>query len=128
MAAQPHVLRFMEEQNVHLQPIRLGEDQYNMRRRITTRVVPPTKEKDVRELIRSALRALFPDAFHAPDYALTPEDLARCTGAAVAQALCDSLPRKQDTKVSLLRKKGPKKCPEESNNPGSRAPSPGLNT
>ena len=72
----------------------------------------------------AALRALFPDAFHAPDYALTPEDLARCTGAAVAQALCDSLPRKQDTKVSLLRKKGPKKCPEEGNNTGSRAPSP----
>ena len=115
VAAQPHVLRYMEERNVSLQPIRLGDEQFNMRRRTTTRVVAPTKAADVQALIRDGLRALFPDAFHRPDYALTPEDLALCTGAAVAQALCDALPRKQDTKVSLLRKKGPKKCAEEGN-------------
>ena len=119
-AAQPGVLAYMEAQNVRTQPVRLGEEQFNMRRRQSTRIVAPTKARDIHEIIDKALRALLEDAGRAysPDRVLTPEELAACAPR-MADALHAALPRRKEERVSLLRRSGSTgaKKSAENNNP-----------
>ena len=116
--AEPGVLAYMEARNVRLQPVRLGDQQFSMRKRESTRIVAPTKASDVQELIRDALGHALPGGgAYQPDRVLAPEELATCA-ARLADALRDALPRRKQTRVALLRRPGPqgaKKSAENNN-------------
>lgn len=104
-AAHPDVLQYMASREVALQPIQLGGEQFNMRRRQSTRIVPPTKRADVEALIARTLSTVLPDAVD-PHAELTDDQLEKVQTQLVAE-LVAQLPRKQEVKVSLLSRRAP---------------------
>ena len=121
-AAQPAVLAYMEAQDVQVQPVRVGDEQFSMRRRHTNRVVAPTKASDIQELIHKALQTLLhKEGEYNPDRVLTPEELA-VRAPRLADALHAALPRRRQARVALLQRSntvdGTKKSTENNNSPG----------
>ena len=121
-AAQPAVLAYMEAQDVQVQPVRVGDEQFSMRRRHTNRIIAPTKASDIHEVIDKALRSLLAtEGEYNPDRVLTPEELAACAPR-LAGALDAALPRRRQARVALLRRPDPKaKKSVEHNNTGVHA-------
>ena len=121
-AAQPAVLAYMEAQDVQVQPVRVGDEQFSMRRRQTNRIIAPTKASDIHEVIDKALRSLLAtEGEYNPDRVLTPEELAACAPR-LAGALDAALPRRRQARVALLRRPNPKaKKSVENNNTGAHA-------
>ena len=97
--AHAEVLAYMERAQVQLQPIRLGEEQFAMRRRTSSRYRPLTRQADIKSWIQASLQQLLPGI--SPTQALTPEQQAACT-ADLTTKLVAGLPKTQGTSVSLI--------------------------
>ena len=104
-AAHPGVVTYMERAQVALQPIRLGGEQFAMRRRATSRSKALSRQADIQAWIQETLARLLPGV--AGSQQLTPEQQATCV-ADLREALVHGLPRTQGMHVSLLSRPGPK--------------------
>jgi hypothetical protein len=98
-AAHTGVLAYMERAQVELQPIRLGEEQFAMRRRAMSRCRPLTRQADIKSWIQETLQQLVPGV--SADQPLTPEQQAACT-AELTTRLVQGLPRREGVSVSLI--------------------------
>lgn len=97
--AHDGVLAYMERAQVALQPIRLGNEKFAMRRRTSTRCKPLTRQADIKSWIQQTLQQLVPGT--ALEQPLTPEQKARCT-AELTERLVQSIPRNDSVHVALI--------------------------
>ena len=97
--AHSGVLAYMERAQVSLQPIRLGDARFAMRRRTSKRCKPLTRQADIKHWIQQTLQQLVPDT--GLEQPLSAEQKARCT-AELTERLVQSIPRTESVHVSLI--------------------------